>query len=136
MGYWSWRECGGGFGVVMGYGEGMSSFHLDLYEADDQAYYEAWSFAKSHTSSMSDPTETQKALEKFIDNWTCDEFVGFVNHCREVVDGLELENDSEMSKRCEQVSRLQCEEVYHLTEQVFRRVLYLEQRFWPEVKEQ
>jgi hypothetical protein len=75
--------------------------------ANDQAYFEAWSFAKSHTLPISNPTETQKALEKFIDNWTCDEFVGFVDHCQEVVDGLELENDQEMSKRCEQVSRLQ-----------------------------
>jgi hypothetical protein len=75
-------------------------------DADDQAYFEAWSFAKSHSSPITDPTETQKALEKFIDNWTCDEFVGFVDHCQEVVDGLELENDQEMSKRCEQASKL------------------------------
>jgi len=93
------------------------SFHLYLDErenADDKAYFEAWSFAKSHTSPISDPTETQKALEKFVDNWTCDEFVGFVDHCKEVVDGLELENDQEMSKRCEQVSTLQYK-VYQLT---------------------
>ena len=111
MGYWGGRQCRGGVGVVMGYGEGMSSSDRDLnrgeMEADDKAYYEAWSFAKSHTSPISDPTETQKALEKFIDNWTCDEFVGFVNHCKEVVDGLDLESDPEMSKRCEQVSSLQ-----------------------------
>jgi hypothetical protein len=106
MGYRSGGECRGGFGLVMGYGEGMSSSPLGEMETDVEAYYEAWSFAKSHTSPISDPTETQKALEKFIDNWTCDEFVGFVDHCKEVVDGLELENDSEMSKRCEQVSSL------------------------------
>jgi hypothetical protein len=118
MGYWSWRECGGGIGVVMGYGKGMSSFHLNVdiaLETNDKAYFEAWSFAKSHTSPISNPTETQKALEKFIDNWTCDEFVGFVDHCKEVVDGLELENDQEMSKRCEQVSRLQYKKLYRLT---------------------
>jgi len=78
---------------------------LDL-TPDNEAYFEAWSFAKSHSQSIDNPTETQKALEKFIDNWTCDEFVGFVNHCKEVVDGLELENDSGMSKRCEQVNSL------------------------------
>jgi len=53
-----------------------------------------------------------------------------------VVDGLELESDPDMSKRCEQVSRLHYEKGYQLTVEVFRRVLYLEQRFWPEVKEQ
>lgn len=72
--------------------------------ADEEAYFEAWSFAKSHYKPNSNPTETQKALEKFIDNWTCEEFVGFVDHCKQVVDGLGLEEDSDMSKRCEQVS--------------------------------
>ena len=76
---------------------------LDL-TPDNEAYFEAWSFAKSHSQSIDNQTDTQKALEKFIDNWTCDEFVGFVNHCKEVVDGLELENDPEMSRRCEQVN--------------------------------
>jgi hypothetical protein len=71
-----------------------------------KAYFEAWSFAKSHTAPISNPTETQKALEKFIDNWTCDEFVGFVKHCQEVVDGLELEKDQELAQKCEQVSIL------------------------------
>jgi hypothetical protein len=99
-----WKRVWSYYGLWRRY---VFSTDLDQSEmkADNEAYYEAWSFAKSHTSPISDPTETQKALEKFIDNWTCDEFVGFVDHCKEVVDGLELENDSAMSKRCEQVSR-------------------------------
>lgn len=79
-----------------------------------KAYYEAWSFAKSHTSPTSNPTETQKALAKFIDNWTCEEFVGFVDHCKDVVDGLELDNDPDMLKRCEQVSDLKCKQTNEL----------------------
>lgn len=73
-----------------------------------QAYFEAWTYAKSHlpSSVAETETETQKALRKFIDNWTCEEFVGFVDDCRDVVDELELGKDPEMAERCEQVSFL------------------------------
>lgn len=76
-----------------------------------QAYLTAWTFARSHNSkptpedaTSGSQTETQKALDKFIDNWTNDEFVGFVNECEEVVDGLGIEVGSELGERCEQVS--------------------------------
>jgi thiaminase len=77
-----------------------------------QAYFEAWSYAKSHFNpDLAPQTETQKALAKFIDNWTCEEFQGFVKHSREVVDGLELEKDQELLKGCEDVSPTRCLDV-------------------------
>lgn len=38
-----------------------------------------------------------------MDNWTCDEFVGFVRDCTDVVDGLEIDPDSETGKQAEEV---------------------------------
>jgi hypothetical protein len=38
-----------------------------------------------------------------VDNWTCDEFVGFVRDCTDVVDGLEIDPDSETGKQAEEV---------------------------------
>ncbi|WVQ83539.1 hypothetical protein IAT38_005680 [Cryptococcus sp. DSM 104549] len=87
------------------------------------AYLTAWRHAKSlRPASLLAPdanlTETQKALIKFVDNWTCDEFVEFVKECAEVVDGAGIEVGSEIGERCEEV---------------FKRTLWLEQRFWPSV---
>ncbi|KAK8861314.1 hypothetical protein IAR55_002133 [Kwoniella newhampshirensis] len=86
------------------------------------AYLTAWNYAKSQRNlqpSSGELTETQKALEKFIENWTCDEFVEFVNGCEEIVDGSGIELGSEVAKRCEEV---------------FKRTLWLEQRFWPTIE--
>lgn len=88
-------------GTFVSSGRGREKNRLTRF----QAYFEAWSYAKSHvpTTPPESLTETQRALEKFIDNWTCEEFVGFVDDCRDVVDGLEIEKDGEMASRCEQV---------------------------------
>jgi hypothetical protein len=127
-----------------------------------QAYLTAWTFARSHNikpnpdATSGSQTETQKPLDKFIDNWTNDGFVGFVNECEEVVDGLGIEVGSELGERCEQVSsspdagggvglsgplgglerleRFELGQSAHFTVQVFRQVLWLEQRFWPAVE--
>ena len=72
--------------------------------ANIQAYYTAWSYAKTHLPSAEPQTLKEKALREFIDNWTCEEFVGFVNDCTEVVDLLEIDPESEVGKRAEEVS--------------------------------
>lgn len=70
----------------------------------EQAYYTAWSHAKSHRPSPEPKhTPAQRALCEFIDNWTNEEFVGFVNDCEELVDGL-IGVDSDLKGRCEEVS--------------------------------
>ncbi|GFZ42848.1 hypothetical protein JCM24511_00566 [Saitozyma sp. JCM 24511] len=113
------------FLVATAAGRGVEEGLVALW-AMEKAYLTAWTFARSHNSKPTPEdatsgthTETQKALDKFIDNWTNDEFVGFVNECEEVVDGLGIEVGSELGERCEQV---------------FRQVLWLEQRFWPAVE--
>ena len=71
-----------------------------------QAYYTAWSYTKSHlpTDLTNSTQPKQKALLKFIDNWTNDEFKKFVDECKEVFDGLEIEPGTEIGNRCEDVS--------------------------------
>lgn len=89
----------------MGNGKGIApSYSSSTTLAHPQAYLQAWAYAQSFPAFQEPLTETQKALSKFIQNWTCSEFVGFVEHCRDVVDGLELEKDPDLAKRCEQVS--------------------------------
>ncbi|WWC59986.1 uncharacterized protein I303_102549 [Kwoniella dejecticola CBS 10117] len=91
---------------------------LTLLWGMEKAYYEAWSFAKSHTFPSENLTETQKALEQFIDNWTNSEFKQFVDGCAEILDGSNVQLGSDLAQRCEDV---------------FKRTLWLEQRFWPSV---
>ncbi|WVQ73902.1 hypothetical protein IAR50_003483 [Cryptococcus sp. DSM 104548] len=85
------------------------------------AYLTAWQYAKTFHKDLAaaDPaslTQTQQALVKFVDNWTCDEFVEFVEGCAEIVDGAGIEIGSPLAERCEEA---------------FKRCLWLEQRFWP-----
>jgi hypothetical protein len=75
-----------------------------------QCYLTAWQSALKLMKSTSWATmpdhelsPTQKALRVFIDNWTCKEFVGFVDDCTAVVDGLDLEDGGQVAQRCEEV---------------------------------
>lgn len=52
---------------------------------------------------MNGQSKTQEALIHFIDNWTCDEFVGFVDDCEALVNGLVRQDDT-IAEKCEQVS--------------------------------
>ncbi|KAK1920793.1 hypothetical protein DB88DRAFT_501073 [Papiliotrema laurentii] len=89
---------------------------LVLLWAMEKAYHTAWSYAKRFVPSQPAQSPKEAALRLFVDNWTCDEFVGFVRDCTDVVDGLEIDPDSETGKQAEEV---------------FKRTLWLEQRFWP-----
>ncbi|OCF34586.1 hypothetical protein I316_03627 [Kwoniella heveanensis BCC8398] len=109
-GYVDFLHAIGGLGSIE---EGFT-----LLWAMEKAYFTAWSNAKTHLRPIENPTETQKALAKFIDNWTNEEFKEFVDGCEEIMDAAEIEVGSQTGKACEEV---------------FKRTLWLEQRFWPEV---
>lgn len=106
-----------------------------------QAYLSAWTNAKSlrpETLTSADPSslsQTQQALLKFVDNWTSDEFVEFVTDCAEIVDGAGIEIGSALAERCETVSSKfdSLDMAADQSLQVFKRTLWLEQRFWPSV---
>ncbi|ODO06238.1 hypothetical protein L198_01470 [Cryptococcus wingfieldii CBS 7118] len=77
----------GGKGLLGEYNE-VTRVYVDFL----QAYLTAWQYAKTFHKELAaaDPaslTQTQQALVKFVDNWTCDEFVEFVEGCAEIVDG-------------------------------------------------
>ncbi|WWC68993.1 uncharacterized protein I206_102929 [Kwoniella pini CBS 10737] len=94
---------------------------LTLLWCMEKAYYEAWSFAKSHSHKFPNENElnqTQKALKEFINNWTNFEFKEFVDGCEEILNGSNIQLNSDLAERCEDV---------------FKRTLWLEQRFWPSV---
>ncbi|KJE02401.1 hypothetical protein I311_03798 [Cryptococcus gattii NT-10] len=105
-------------------GVGAVEEGLVLLWAMEIAYLTAWRNAKSlrpETLTSADPSslsQTQQALLKFVDNWTSDEFVEFVTDCADIVDGAGIEIGSALAERCETV---------------FKRTLWLEQRFWPSV---
>ncbi|WVF66805.1 hypothetical protein IAT40_001547 [Kwoniella sp. CBS 6097] len=109
-GYVDFLHAIGGLGSIE---EGFT-----LLWAMEKAYFTAWSNAKELLKPFENPTETQKALKKFIDNWTNDEFKEFVDGCEEIMDGAGIDPSSQTGKACEEV---------------FKRTLWLEQRFWPDV---
>ncbi|WVQ94416.1 hypothetical protein IAU59_001495 [Kwoniella sp. CBS 9459] len=110
-GYVDFLHAIGGLGSIE---EGFT-----LLWAMEKAYFTAWTNAKTYLKPFENPTETQKALEKFIDNWTNEEFKHFVDGCEEIMDGAGIKPDSQTGKACEEV---------------FKRTLWLEQRFWPNVE--
>lgn len=64
----------------------------------------AWTYAKKQLPDTEPTNDKEKALRKFVNNWTCDEFVGFVDDCERVVDGLEIDPESDIGKQAEEVS--------------------------------
>lgn len=87
-------------------------------------YYTAWSYAKQHLvqQDLQDLVSSNAAFaalhKEFIPNWTCDEFVQFVGDCKAVMDELAAKASEEDKARATEV---------------FRQVLWLEEKFWPTV---
>ncbi|GAA5983146.1 hypothetical protein JCM10908_000172 [Rhodotorula pacifica] len=89
----------------------------------EKLYNTAWRYAASLSpvpSSSRNPSDprTSAALDELIDNWTNEEFDEFVRECEREVDKLELQEGTEAWDRAEEI---------------FKYVLYLEQRFWPDL---
>ncbi|CDZ97897.1 Thiaminase-2/PQQC [Phaffia rhodozyma] len=103
--------------------EGNLDEGIVLLWAMERLYFMAWTHAGEQTpfdapsaSSSSEPIKV--ALTELINNWTCDEFEIFVSDCEKAVGRLNLKEGSEEWKRCEET---------------FKRVVYLEKRFWPSI---
>ncbi|KAL1305080.1 hypothetical protein AAFC00_002014 [Neodothiora populina] len=85
--------------------------------ATEKCYLEAWRFARSQEPNSGQEGVMQKTL---IPNWTCDEFVGFVETIRGLVDELgALVKEGGVE--------------WQLAEDAWRQVLWAEEKFWPEV---
>jgi thiaminase len=85
--------------------------------ATEKCYLEAWRWARG---LMADDVEQRKDVmgRLFIPNWSSDEFAGFVEGLGDLVD--ELGKDAE-------------EEDVRDAEEVWKQVLWVEERFWPDV---
>ncbi|KAI0382055.1 heme oxygenase-like protein [Hypomontagnella monticulosa] len=98
---------------------------LVLLWTTEKIYLEAWTYAKQQASSNAD---AQKDLDggalrkEFIPNWTSEEFQAFVKECQECLDAYAAVQD------------VDTEEVGAAGSMVlFKKVLVLEESFWPMV---
>ncbi|KAK6509430.1 hypothetical protein TWF481_004175 [Arthrobotrys musiformis] len=86
--------------------------------ASERCYFDAWGFAKASAESTGEGVMTKV----FIPNWTSEGFKQFVDTLEELVDGIAKEEGVEVGG-----------EIWGRSEVVWRQVLWLEERFWPDV---
>ncbi|KAH8775888.1 hypothetical protein BGZ57DRAFT_981673 [Hyaloscypha finlandica] len=115
-------------------GEGIEAAKLPLLDglvllwATEKCYLEAWTYASSFSKGLEGREEGEGdadggALRKeFIPNWTSPEFEAFVEKIGSFVDVLS-EQESEGKAR-----------VMQRVEELWRRVLDVEERFWPKME--
>jgi thiaminase len=98
--------------------------------ATEVCYLRAWKFAAGYMRQNMDEKQDYKGdadggalREKFIANWSSDEFEGFVNSIGDVVDDMagQLKGAEET-----ELMRTRCLEWW-------KQILWLEERFWPNV---
>lgn len=85
-----------------------------------QLYLEAWTYASKQPKSTSTKVASapaSRALDALIPNWSGPEFVAFVRDIEELVDGLDVGSDERLAR----------------VEELWRNILWLEERFWPDV---
>ncbi|KAL7629264.1 hypothetical protein AAE478_000784 [Parahypoxylon ruwenzoriense] len=91
----------------------------------EKVYLDSWTYAKQHASENTDTDGDLDggALRKaFIPNWTSDEFQSFVKECQECLDDYAAIQDEDT------------EEVGAASSMtLFKKVLVLEESFWPMV---
>jgi thiaminase len=120
--------------VKSGSGAGGLIEGLTVLWATEHCYLTAWTHAKSHmkdSAAVDELSSATRALHTaFIPNWTCPEFLDFVNQCADVLnvvaaaEGLGKVSEPGTSAKKDVLTR--CEHVW-------KQVLYLEERFWPQV---
>ncbi|KAF9043504.1 heme oxygenase-like protein [Hymenopellis radicata] len=89
--------------------------------AMEKIYLDAWTGVHESLAMVEKTTSTQTALAVLSDNWSCPEFVEFVDKLTKVVDDLGVTPGSAEWKRAEEV---------------FHRTVELEEGFWPSDNEE
>ncbi|WWC87519.1 uncharacterized protein L201_002409 [Kwoniella dendrophila CBS 6074] len=89
--------------------------------ASEKIYNSAWLYAKKHSHLNQSSNQTQKALIKFVNNWTTPEFTEFVAKCENALNQFDIQPGSDIAEKCEKA---------------FKNILWYEQRFWPSVESQ
>ncbi|KAI0135596.1 heme oxygenase-like protein [Daldinia grandis] len=93
--------------------------------ATEKAYLDSWTYAKKQGSEDADTKGDLDggALRKeFIPNWTSDEFQAFVKECQECLDAYAASQDEDTEEVIAAGSMV-----------IFKKVLVLEESFWPMV---
>lgn len=100
-----------------------------VFWGTEKCYLDAWSWAKSQITVQRDPREDQDGgalRNEFINNWTSDEFVAFVDKLGDIIDERvlrEVESGGEEARK----------ELLRRAEEKWREVLAAETGFWPSI---
>ncbi|TRM61721.1 hypothetical protein BD626DRAFT_500344 [Schizophyllum amplum] len=86
--------------------------------AMEKAYLDVWTNVKSGLGASS---ISGQPINDLSENWTCEEFVKFVDDLGDIVDDFDIQPDSASWKRAEEV---------------WERTIELEASFWPEIGEE
>ncbi|KAL1741700.1 hypothetical protein HDZ31DRAFT_44860 [Schizophyllum fasciatum] len=86
--------------------------------AMEKAYLDVWTNVKNGLRALN---ITGKPINDLSENWTCDEFIKFVDDLGSIVDELDIQPDSPQWRRAEGV---------------WERTIELEASFWPDVGEE
>ncbi|KAI9045474.1 putative transcription regulator PAB1642 [Aspergillus affinis] len=89
--------------------------------ATETCYLRAWRFAATfleQRQGQGQDTDGGALRKEFIPNWSSKEFEGFVDGIGELVDEMAASGEKEVTRRCERW---------------WRQVVWLEERFWPDV---
>ncbi|KAM0433015.1 hypothetical protein ACHAPT_004720 [Fusarium lateritium] len=100
-----------------------------VYWGTEKCYLDAWSWAKAQLTVQDDPSKDADGgavRKEFINNWTCKEFVEFVDDLGRIIDeavAKEVEKKGEGFKA----------ELFKRVEGHWRDVLLAEKVFWPAI---
>lgn len=100
-----------------------------VFWATEKCYLDAWSWAKSQTSAQRDPTadaDGGAVRKEFINNWTSQEFVDFVDQLGRLIDEAVRE---QVKSKGDGVK----DEFLRRAGEKWKEVLFAEESFWPAV---
>jgi thiaminase len=100
-----------------------------VYWGTEKCYLDAWSWAKAQLTVQEDPSKDADGgavRKEFINNWTCKEFVEFVDDLGRIIDAAVAK---EVEKKGEDFKA----ELFKRVEGKWRDVLQAEEVFWPAI---
>ncbi|RGP76955.1 transcription factor [Fusarium longipes] len=99
-----------------------------IYWGTEKCYLDAWSWAKAQLSESdgSDDADGGAVRKEFINNWTCKEFVEFVDDLGKIIDDA-------VAKVVEEKGEDAKEQFFKRVEEKWHAVLAAEEAFWPAV---
>lgn len=100
-----------------------------VYWGTEKCYLDAWSWAKAQLTVQEDPSKDADGgavRKEFINNWTCKEFVEFVDDLGRII-------DEAVAKEVEKKGEDFKVELFKRVEGKWQDVLQAEEVFWPTI---